>query len=113
MRLAQRTYRARKEDALNLERARSERLSGALDQALAAFATLHQRVLEFPEVRASSVLMAHLNQAASEMATIASGTNKTERLLPTSESTYPSVEQPAQETASLTSTATVGKLQND
>lgn len=113
MRLAQRTYRARKEDALNLERARSERLSGALDQALAAFATLHQRVLEFPEVRGSSVLMAHLNQAASEMATIASDTNSTVRLLPTSEPTYSSVQRTTLETTSLSSTTTVVELQND
>ncbi|KAF5712464.1 hypothetical protein FGLOB1_4512 [Fusarium globosum] len=113
MRLAQRTYRARKEDALNLERARSERLSGALDQALAAFATLHQRVLEFPEVRGSSGLLTYLNQAASEMATIASDTNKTARLLSASESTYPSIQQPAPGTTSLPSTAAAGELQND
>ncbi|SCV28423.1 uncharacterized protein FFB14_01715 [Fusarium fujikuroi] len=113
MRLAQRTYRARKEDALNLERARSERLSVALDQALAAFATLHQRVLEFPEVCGSSGLLAYLNQAASEMATIASDTNKTARLLSASESTYPSIQQPAPGTTSLSSTAAAAELQND
>ncbi|CVK91816.1 uncharacterized protein FMAN_06925 [Fusarium mangiferae] len=113
MRLAQRTYRARKEDALNLEKARSERLSGALDQALAAFATLHQRVLEFPEVHGSSGLLAHLNHAASEMATIASDTNKTARLLSASESTYPNIQQPAPGTTSLSSTAAAGELQND
>ncbi|TVY65155.1 hypothetical protein Focb16_v016535 [Fusarium oxysporum f. sp. cubense] len=113
MRLAQRTYRARKEGALNLERVRSERLSGALDQALAAFATFHQRVLKFPEVRDSSSLLAHLNQAASEMATIASDTNKTSSLLYTSESTYPSIQQPDLETKSLSSTTAAGELQND
>ncbi|KAI1009631.1 hypothetical protein LB504_002967 [Fusarium proliferatum] len=113
MRLAQRTYRARKEDALNRERARSERLSGALDQALAAFATLHRRVLEFPEVRGSSGLLTYLNQAASEMATIASDTNKTTRLLSASESTYPSIQPPAPGTTSLSSTAAAGELQND
>lgn len=113
MRLAQRTYRARKEGALNLERVRSEYLSGALDQALAAFATFHQRALESPEVQSSSGLLAHLNQAASEMATIASDTNKTTRLLYSSESTYPNIQQPDRGTTSLSRIAPAGELQND
>ncbi|KAH7187494.1 hypothetical protein BKA60DRAFT_602318 [Fusarium oxysporum] len=71
MRLTQRAYRARKEGALNLEKVRSERLSGALDQALAAFSTFYQRARGSLEVQGSSGLLAHLNQAASEMATIA------------------------------------------
>ena len=76
---------------MTLERVRNERLSRALDQALAAFATFHQRVLDSPEVQGSSGLLAHLNQAASEMATIASNTNKATRLLYASEATYPSI----------------------
>lgn len=91
MRLTQRAYRARKEGALNLEKVRSERLSGALDQALAAFSTFYQRARESLEVQGSSGLLAHLNQAASEMATIASNTNKATRLLYASEATYPSI----------------------
>ncbi|RGP66730.1 hypothetical protein FSPOR_6470 [Fusarium sporotrichioides] len=113
MRLAQRTYRARKESALNLERVRSERLSGALDQALAAFASFHQRVLESPELRGSHGLLAHLNQAASEIATIASDADKPARLLYTFESTYSSIQQPDLESTSLSSTTAAGELQND
>ncbi|RMJ01648.1 hypothetical protein CDV36_015658 [Fusarium kuroshium] len=81
MRLAQRTYRARKETAFNQERIRNQQLSQALDQALATFATFHRHALGLPEVRGSSDLIARLNQAASEMATIASDTNKSPRLL--------------------------------
>ncbi|KAI8716359.1 hypothetical protein NCS52_00929300 [Fusarium sp. LHS14.1] len=81
MRLAQRTYRARKETAFNQERTRSQQLSQALDQALATFTKFHQHALSLPEVCGSSVLVASLNQAASEMATIASDTNKSARLL--------------------------------
>ncbi|KAL6353842.1 hypothetical protein LRP88_12836 [Fusarium phalaenopsidis] len=81
MRLAQRTYRARKESAFNQERTRNQQLSQALDQALATFASFHRHALGLPEVRSSSDLIASLNQAASEMATIASDTNKSARLL--------------------------------
>ncbi|KAJ3464886.1 hypothetical protein MRS44_009672 [Fusarium solani] len=111
MRLAQRTYRARKEGAIHLERVRNERLSRALDQALAAFATFHQRALDSPEVQGSSGLLAHLNQAASEMATIASDTNKTTGLLYASGSTHPSIQQPDLGTP-LSSTTAAGELQN-
>ncbi|EEU43620.1 uncharacterized protein NECHADRAFT_82592 [Fusarium vanettenii 77-13-4] len=85
MRLAQRTYRARKESAFNQERTRNQQLSQALDRALATFTVFHQHALGLPEVRGSSDLIASLNQAASEMATIASDTNKSVRLLFSSE----------------------------
>ncbi|KAH7222684.1 uncharacterized protein BKA55DRAFT_584844 [Fusarium redolens] len=47
------------------------------------------------------------------MATIASDTNKTTRLLYASESTYPSIQQPDLGTTSLSSTTADGELQND
>ncbi|RSL57807.1 hypothetical protein CEP54_008123 [Fusarium duplospermum] len=87
MRLAQRTYRARKESAFNQERIRNQQLSQALDQALATFASFHRHALGLPEVRSSSDLITRLNQAASEMATIASDSNKSARLLLASEAT--------------------------
>ncbi|KAH7268219.1 hypothetical protein MRS44_011499 [Fusarium solani] len=85
MRLAQRTYRARKESAFNQERTRNQQLSQALDQALATFGSFHRHALGLPEVRSSSDLVARLNQAASEMATIATNTSKSSRLLLASE----------------------------
>ncbi|KAJ4309936.1 hypothetical protein N0V84_011228 [Fusarium piperis] len=93
MRLAQRTYRARKESAFNQERTRNQQLSQALDQALATFAKFHRHALGQPEVRGSSDLVARLNQAASEMATIATDTNKSAKLLLASEATDSETQQ--------------------
>lgn len=107
MRLAQRTYRARKESAFNQERTRNQQLSQALDQALATFASFHRHALGLPEVRSSSDLIASLNQAASEMATIASDTNKSARLLLASAATDSGI-QPQQGTMPLEP----GDLQN-
>lgn len=97
MRLAQRTYRARKETAFNQERTRNQQLSQALDQALATFARFHQHALGLPEVRGSSDFIASLNQAASEMATIASDTNKSARLLLASTATDSGIRPEQQE----------------
>ena len=47
MRLAQRVYRARREEAQESERIRAEELSRALDNALKIFSTLHQYILVF------------------------------------------------------------------
>ncbi|KAL2678738.1 hypothetical protein Neosp_009489 [[Neocosmospora] mangrovei] len=109
MRLAQRTYRARKETAFNQERTRNQQLSQALDQALATFTRFHQHALGLPEVCGSSDLIASLNQAASEMATIASDTNKSARLLLASVTTDSGIQPEQQEAMPLYS----GGLQNE
>ncbi|WAO91772.1 Hypothetical protein NCS54_00925400 [Fusarium falciforme] len=101
MRLAQRTYRARKESAFNQERTRNQQLSQALDQALATFTRFHQHALGLPEVRGSSDLVASLNQAASEMATIASDTSKSARLLLASATTDSGIQPQQQEAMPL------------
>jgi hypothetical protein len=76
MRLAQRSYRARKQETQESERIRAEELSSALDNALATFSTLHQQILHTPQTRNSPDVLFHLNNAVKEMAAIADGTNK-------------------------------------
>ncbi|KAH7176150.1 hypothetical protein EDB81DRAFT_674736 [Dactylonectria macrodidyma] len=76
MRLAQRSYRARKQEAQESERIRSEELSSALDNALATFSTLHRRILDTSQIQNSPDVLFHLNDAVTQMAAIASGTNK-------------------------------------
>ncbi|KAH7114009.1 hypothetical protein EDB81DRAFT_300169 [Dactylonectria macrodidyma] len=76
MRLAQRSYRSRKQEAQESERIRAEELSSALDNALATFSTLHRRILDTSQIRNSSDVLFHLNDAVTQMAAIASGTNK-------------------------------------
>ncbi|KIL87141.1 hypothetical protein FAVG1_09695 [Fusarium avenaceum] len=76
MRLAQRSYRARKQEAQESQRLRTEELSRALDNALATFSTLHQRILDTSQVRNSPDVLFHLNDAVAQMAAIASSTNK-------------------------------------
>lgn len=76
MRLAQRSYRARKQEAQESQRIRAEELSRALDNALATFSTLHQRILDTSQVRNSPDVLSHLNDAVAQMAAIASSTNK-------------------------------------
>ncbi|SCO58585.1 uncharacterized protein FFMR_15741 [Fusarium fujikuroi] len=76
MRLAQRSYRARKQQAQESHRIRAEELNRALDNALATFSTLHQRLLDTPQVQSSPDLLLHLEDAVGQMVTIASSTNK-------------------------------------
>ncbi|KAL7763929.1 hypothetical protein ACKLNR_005074 [Fusarium oxysporum f. sp. zingiberi] len=76
MRLAQRSYRARKQEAQESQRIRAEELSRALDNALATFSTLHRRILDTSQVRNSPDVLFHLNDAVGQMAAIASSTNK-------------------------------------
>ncbi|PCD24505.1 hypothetical protein AU210_013624 [Fusarium oxysporum f. sp. radicis-cucumerinum] len=76
MRLAQRSYRARKQEAQESQRIRAEELSRALDNALATFSTLHRRILDTSQVRNSPDVLFHLNDAVRQMAAIASSTNK-------------------------------------
>ncbi|KAM0239603.1 hypothetical protein ACHAP5_008174 [Fusarium lateritium] len=76
MRLAQRSYRARKQEAQESQRMRAEELSRALDNALATFSTLHQRILDTSQIQNSPDVLSHLNDAMGQMATIASRTNK-------------------------------------
>ncbi|KAF5721162.1 hypothetical protein FGLOB1_370 [Fusarium globosum] len=76
MRLAQRSYRARKQQARESHRIRAEELNRALDNALATFSTLHQRLLDTSQVQSSADLLLHLEDAVGQMVTIASSTNK-------------------------------------
>ncbi|KAG5807710.1 hypothetical protein H9Q74_007678 [Fusarium xylarioides] len=76
MRLAQRSYRARKQEAQESQRIRAEELSRALDNALATFSTLHRRILDTSQAQNAPDLLFHLNDAVEQMATIASSTNK-------------------------------------
>ncbi|KAF5573184.1 hypothetical protein FPANT_12540 [Fusarium pseudoanthophilum] len=76
MRLAQRSYRARKHEAQESQRIRAEELSRALDNALATFSTLHQRIVNTSHVRNFPDVLVHLNDAVEQMAAIASSTNK-------------------------------------
>ncbi|KAE8395600.1 hypothetical protein BDV23DRAFT_178647 [Aspergillus alliaceus] len=76
MRLAQRSYRARKEEAQQLERIRGEELSSALDNAFEIFSTLHDRILDTPQIRNSPDILFHLNDAARRMTAIASSRGK-------------------------------------
>ncbi|KAF5549751.1 hypothetical protein FNAPI_7927 [Fusarium napiforme] len=76
MRLAQRSYRARKHEAQESQRIRAEELSRALDNALATFSTFHQRIVNTSHVRNLPGVLVHLNDAVEQMAAIASSTNK-------------------------------------
>jgi hypothetical protein len=76
MRLAQRVYRARREEAQESERIRAEELSRALDNAFETFSTLHQCILGISQIRNSPHMLFHLNDAARRMTAIASGRNK-------------------------------------
>lgn len=93
MRRAQRAYRARKEKALNVEKVRAEQLSKALDEAMATFAKLHQRVLEFHPIQNSPELLLHLNEAVTEMTAIAHGACKHAQFSSLSETSTPSADQ--------------------
>ncbi|KAF5001399.1 hypothetical protein FDECE_10962 [Fusarium decemcellulare] len=98
MRLAQRAYRARKENVLNSERARADKLSKALDDAMASFTRLHQGLLDSSRMGKLPDVLDHLNTAAAEMTAIANDTGKqidlthlsTSSLPPTSRSPQPS-----------------------
>jgi hypothetical protein len=76
MRLAQRSYRVRKQEAQESERIRAEELSSALDNALATFSALHRHILDTSQIRNSPDVLFHLNNAVTQMAAIASDTNK-------------------------------------
>lgn len=93
MRRAQRAYRARKEKALNAEKARAEQLSRALDEVMVTFTKLHQRVLEFHEIQNSPELLLHLNEAVTEMTAIAHGACKQARFSSLPETSPPSAHQ--------------------
>ncbi|KXG46842.1 uncharacterized protein PGRI_035880 [Penicillium griseofulvum] len=93
MRQAQRTYRARKEKALRSERARAERLSRALDEAMATFTKLHRRVLQFQNIQNSPELLLSLNEAATEMTTIAHEAHKLDHFSSLSDTSSPSTHQ--------------------
>ncbi|KAJ3464889.1 hypothetical protein MRS44_009675 [Fusarium solani] len=71
-----RSYRARKQETQESERIRAEELSSALDDALANFSKLHGRILDTSQTRNSPDILFHLNDAVTQMAAIASGTNK-------------------------------------
>ncbi|CVL12569.1 uncharacterized protein FPRN_15137 [Fusarium proliferatum] len=72
----QRSYRARKQQAQESHRIRAEELNRALENALATFSTLHQRLLDTSQVQSSPDLLLHLEDAVGQMVTIASSTNK-------------------------------------
>src|SRR4051812_35698929 len=76
MRLAQRSYRVRKQEAQESERIRAEELSSALDNALATFSALHRHILDTSQIRNSPDVLFHLNNAVTQMAAIASDMNK-------------------------------------
>ncbi|EMT64377.1 hypothetical protein FOC4_g10010876 [Fusarium odoratissimum] len=76
MRLAQRSYRARKQEAQESQRIRAEAFSRALDNALATFSTLHRRILDTSQARNLPDVLFHLNDAVGQMTAIASSTNK-------------------------------------
>lgn len=92
MRLAQRAYRTRKQGMLTSERARTEQLSRALDQAFATFANLYQQLVDSPRAQNSSPLV-HLNEAATQMTAIAYGVNRDLGLLLPADASYPSTQQ--------------------
>lgn len=95
MRLAQRSYRARKQEAQESKRIRAEELNSALDNALATFSTLHRRILDISQIRNSPDVLFHLNDAVTQMAAIASGTNKVFPLPHAPEDSGPSSRQQA------------------
>ncbi|KAJ5428186.1 hypothetical protein N7445_009640 [Penicillium cf. griseofulvum] len=76
MRVAQRSYRARKEAAQESARIQAEELSSALDNAFEIFSTLHQNILDTSQIQNSPDILFHLNDAAIRMTAIASGRSK-------------------------------------
>lgn len=76
MRLAQRAHRARKQASQESERIRAEKFSRGLDDTLATYSGLHQRILDSVRSRNSSDILLYLNDAGTCMAAIASSTNK-------------------------------------
>ncbi|KAH7149075.1 hypothetical protein B0J13DRAFT_523728 [Dactylonectria estremocensis] len=114
MRLAQRSYRARKQVAQESETVRAEELSSALDNALATFSTFHQRLLNTSPIRNSPDLLTHLNDAAAQMAAIASGANKVLSLPHALENPRPRSRQQAPGmSSSPLATAATGELHNE
>lgn len=76
MRRAQRAYRTRKEEILISEKARSEQLSKALDDAIETFISFHRHVYGFHQTRHSPGLLFHLNQAFMQINAIAQSANR-------------------------------------
>ena len=76
MRLAQRSYRARREKAQQSERIRAEGLNSALDDTFKIFSTLHQRIVNTSQMQNAPDILLHLNDATRRMAAIASSWNK-------------------------------------
>lgn len=76
MRLAQRSYRARKEKAQQSERIRAQGLNSALDDTFEIFSTLHHRIVNTLQIQNTPGILLHLNDASRKMAAIASSWNK-------------------------------------
>ncbi|KAJ5588192.1 hypothetical protein N7537_010870 [Penicillium hordei] len=76
MRLAQRSYRARKEKAQQSEKIRAQGLNSALDDTFEIFSTLHQRIVNTSQIQNTPDILLHLNDASRQMAAIASSCNK-------------------------------------
>ncbi|KAK7430441.1 hypothetical protein QQZ08_002960 [Neonectria magnoliae] len=112
MRLAQRAYRARKEGMLVSERARTEQLSKALDQAFATFSNLYQQLVGSPGIQDSPPL-AHLNTAAAQMMVVAHGVNKDLGLLRPADASRPSTQQHLGHQAFHPSKAVILSLRTD
>ncbi|KAH7376951.1 hypothetical protein B0T11DRAFT_294363 [Plectosphaerella cucumerina] len=89
MRLAQRAYRARRQEAQEIAKNRNEELNRSLDNALAAYSQLHERILGSLQLGDSTGIRRHLNDAAAQMATIASGANKAIAVQPVAVSSSP------------------------
>ena len=93
MRLAQRAYRARKEGMLASERARSEKLSKALNDALRTIAGLHQPGLGSSQELNLSDLLTSLNDAAVHTTGIAPNANSAALVSSSPEAPCPSSQQ--------------------
>jgi hypothetical protein len=76
MRLAQRAYRARRQEAQESVRNRNEELNRTLDRALAAYSQLHERIICSLQSGDPTGIPQHLDDAAAQMGAIASGANK-------------------------------------
>lgn len=76
MRLAKRTYRAKKKAAQESERTRVDELSSALDDSLSTFSTLPQNMIHSLQSRGSPNALIYLNDAVSQFTAIASHANK-------------------------------------
>ncbi|KAM0604731.1 hypothetical protein ACHAO3_009230, partial [Verticillium nonalfalfae] len=85
MRLAQRTYRARKQEAQDRARTQVEKLSRALDDALSTYASLHWRLAGSLQSQDWSGVLSHLNDASARIAGVASSVDKTIALPPSTE----------------------------